>query len=82
VILPEGDYQAEVSQAVGQLIVEIPQDIPVRLEINRAVTGLSLPSDFVKQGDYYYSPGGDGVDELIHIKISQAVGSITVRYER
>lgn len=81
VILPEGDYRAEVSQAVGQLIIEIPKDIPVRLEISRAITGLSLPADFEKQGDYYYSPGARNADELLRVEISQAVGSITVRYK-
>jgi len=82
VILPEGDYRAEIDQAVGQVILEIPKDTLIRLEISRAVSGLSLPSDFEKHGDYYYSPGARGADDFIRIQISQAVGSITVRYER
>jgi len=80
VILPEGDYQAEIDQAVGQIIIEIPQDVPVRLEISRAVTGLSLPSDFEHQGDFYYTPGARNAADFLRIDVSQAVGSITVRY--
>lgn len=82
VILPDGDYRAEVGQAVGQVVVEIPEDVPVRLEISRAVSGVSLPADFEKHGDYYYSPGAREADEYLRIEISQAVGSITVRYRR
>ena len=80
VILPDGDYRAEIDQAVGQIIIEIPKGVPVRLEISRAVTGLTLPDGFERQGDYYYSPGARGAADLMRINISQAVGSITVRY--
>jgi hypothetical protein len=82
VILPDGDYRAEIGQAVGQLVVEIPEGVPVRLEISRAVSGLSLPDDFEKHNDYYYTPGARGADEYIKIEINQAVGSIIVRYVR
>jgi hypothetical protein len=82
VILPDGDYRAEIDQAVGQIILEIPKDIPIRLEISRAVSGLSLPSDIEKHGDYYYTPGARGADEYMRIEINQAVGSITIRYIR
>ena len=82
VILPDGDYRAEIGQAVGQVIVEIPESVPCRLEISRAISGLSLPSDFEKHNDYYYSPGARSTDKYIRIQINQAVGSIIVRYER
>jgi hypothetical protein len=80
VILPDGDYRAEVEQAVGQMLIEIPRDVPVRLEVSRAISGLDVPSDFERNNDYYYSPGAQDVDEYIRIEISQAIGSITVRY--
>ena len=82
VILPDGDYKAEIDQAVGQILLEIPRDVPLRLEVSRAITGLSLPSDFEKHNEYYYSPGARGADEFIKIELNQAIGSIAVRYER
>ncbi len=82
VILPDGDYRAEVDQAIGQIVLEIPHEVPVRLSISKAISSLSLPSDFEKQDDYYYSPGAYGAEDFIHIEISQAIGSIIVRYER
>jgi len=81
VILPEGDYRTEVEQAVGQMLIKIPRDVPIRLEVSRAISGLDVPSDFERYNDYYYSPGAHGADEYIRIEISQAIGSITVRYK-
>ena len=82
ITLPKGDYAVEIGQAVGEMVLEIPQDMPVRLEISRAVSGLSLPTGFEKSGNYYYSPGARGTTEYLSIQISQAVGSITVRYQK
>jgi hypothetical protein len=82
VILPDGDYRAEIEQAIGQIILEIPRDVPIRLEVSRAITGFSVPSDFDKFNEFYYSPGARGTDEFIQIEISQAIGNITVRYDR
>lgn len=82
VILPDGDYGAEVDQAIGQILIEIPRDVPIRLNISRAISGLSLPSDFEKHNDYYYSPGAHGADDFIHIEINQAIGNIIVHYVR
>jgi hypothetical protein len=82
VILPDGDYRAEIDQAVGQIIIEIPEDMPVRLEISRAISAVSLPTDFEKHGDYYYSNGARGADDFLRVEISQAVGNIVVRYNR
>lgn len=82
VILPDGDYHAEVDQAIGQIIVEIPRDVPIRLNVSRAISSLSLPGDFEKHGDFYYSPGAQSADEFIQIEINQAIGNIIVRYDR
>jgi hypothetical protein len=82
VILPDGDYRSEIDQAIGQIVIEIPRDIPIHLEVSRAISSLSLPSDFVQQGDFYLSPEAQEVSESIQIKINQAIGTIIVRYIR
>jgi len=79
--LPDGDYYTEIGQAVGRVVVEIPEDVHVRLDISRAVSGLSVPAGFEKHNDYYYSPGAREADKYIRIKVNQAVGSINVRYK-
>jgi hypothetical protein len=82
VSMPEGDYRADISQAIGSVIVEVPEGAAVRLEVSRALTGLTVPNDFVHRNDYYYSPDYDKADQHLNIEISQAIGSIVVRYEK
>jgi predicted membrane protein len=82
VILPDGDYHAEVDQAIGQIVVEIPRDIPIRLNVSRTISSLSLPSEFEQYNDYYYSPGARDTEEFSQIEINQAIGNIIVRYSR
>jgi hypothetical protein len=80
VILPSGDYDADLSLAVGQLVVWVPEDYPIRLEISRAITTLDLPGDFQLQNGYHYSPNARGADDILTIEINQAIGNIEVRY--
>jgi len=76
------EYRADISQAIGSIVVEVPTDAGVRFSISRAISDLTMPSDFEHRGDYYYSPGYENADILIEVDISQAIGSIVVRYER
>jgi hypothetical protein len=80
VLPPEEEYRADISQGIGSIVIEVSKDAGIRLEVSRAISDLSLPSDFEKNDDYYYSPNYDDVDEQINVEISQAIGSIVVRY--
>jgi hypothetical protein len=76
----EDSYAISVSQAIGDITVELPADAGVRLDVSRALTSFSAPSDFIQRGDYYYSPEYDQAKYRIEIEISQAIGNITVQY--
>ena len=52
------------------------------LEVSKALSSLTIPSDFDRQGDYYYSPGYEAAEMAIDLDISQAIGSIVVRYNK
>ncbi len=83
VSLPEGEsIKGDISQAIGQIIVYVPDDVSVRLEVSKALSSLTVPSDFDRQGDYYYSPGYESAEMAIDLDISQAIGSIVVRYNK
>ncbi len=82
VSLPAGEsMNAEVSQAVGQIIVYVPADASVRIEVSKALSSLTVPADFEKRGDYYYSSDFEAAEIMLDLDISQAVGSIVVRYD-
>jgi hypothetical protein len=73
------DYSAEISQAVGSIVIEIPENLGLKIEINKAISSLSMPSSFIRRGDYYYSPNFENSDYKVELIISQAVGSILLR---
>jgi predicted membrane protein len=76
------EYRADINQAIGSIIVDIPEGVGVRIEISRAISALTIPSSFDQRGDYYYSPGYESADYKIDVEISQAIGSIEIRFAR
>jgi len=78
----QGIDQVEVDQAVGQIRVSIPSGMALRLEVSKAITELDIPQNFSRNGNYYFSPNYDEADEVIELKISQAIGRIEVEYSR
>lgn len=80
--LPAGDYSVEVSQAIGQMVIILPVDGQVRLEVSRAISSFTPPPGFERSGDFYYSPDFETGADTILIDLSQAIGNITVRYSK
>jgi hypothetical protein len=74
-----GDYSGDVSQAIGQVVVRIPSDVGVRLQVSRAISSLDIPAGFERDGDFYYSPNYESTDYKVDLEISQAIGSVEVR---
>lgn len=74
----EESYSGEFSQAIGKIQVEIPESAGVRIKVSRAISSLSIPSDFDQYGDFYYSPNYEDAEIKIQLEISQAIGSIEV----
>ena len=73
------DYHAEISQAVGSIVVYIPENTGVRIDISKAISNLTLPNNFERREDSYYSPGYDTAQYQLTLAISQAVGSILIK---
>lgn len=73
-----GDYPGDISQAIGQVVVRIPSDVGVRLQVSRAISSLDLPANFERSGDYYYSPNYQSAESKVDLEVSQAIGSVRV----
>jgi hypothetical protein len=83
VILPEtSSLKGNISQAIGQIVIIIPEGTAVRFEVSKAISSLDVPGNFERQGEYYSTPGYEHADERIDLDISQAIGSIDIRYEK
>jgi hypothetical protein len=83
IILPKDiSLKGDISQAIGQITVYVPENVAVRLEVSKAISSLDVPGSFDQRGEYYTSPGYDNADQRIDLDISQAIGSIEIRYEK
>ena len=81
VTLPNtGRFEGQISLAVGQLIVVIPEGMEARLQIDSALTGRNLPGSFRGEGNTFTSPGYQGADDRVDLKLSLPLGNIVVRY--
>ena len=73
------DCEIEVQQAVGSIMFIMPEDLGIRLQVNRAITNLDLPAGYDRDGDYYYSPGYETMENQVDLQISQAIGNISIQ---
>jgi len=80
VTLPEkGRFQAKMSGAIGQLVVEVPRGMQVRIHAENGLAGVSAPAGYQQQGKVYTSPGYTGAENAVDLEISQAIGQIVIR---
>ncbi len=80
VILPAGgDFNGEISGAIGEIVLVIPEGAQVRIETNAGLATVEAPDSFARQGDVYTTQGYDSAEDRIELKVSQAIGKITLR---
>jgi LiaI-LiaF-like transmembrane region len=79
VILPaKGQYQAEISGAIGETRVTLPEGLEARITINAALAGRFVPSNFSQEGNVYQSSGYDGAADRVDLTLGEAIGSVRV----
>jgi len=81
VILPnEGNFEARIEGAIGQTTVIVPRSTAIRIHLATGIAARQVPSDYQRHNDAYTSPGYEGADDRIELKVSQAIGNVTIRY--
>lgn len=78
---PEGAFDAQINQAIGSIVLHVPDNVGLRLDVSKAISSLDVPDNFQQRGGYYYAPGYESADERVTLEVSQAIGSIDVRYK-
>ena len=79
-LLAAGRFRANIDSAIGETLVIIPAGMEARIEVSSGIAARQMPGGFRRQGDVYVSPGYDGADNTVDLEVSQAIGSIRVRY--
>jgi hypothetical protein len=81
VTLPEtGNETVQASMAVGQVIIYVPQDAAVRVQLGTALVLPTYPADFMKSGNVVFSPEAATASEVQVVKVDSAVGLVSIQY--
>jgi hypothetical protein len=82
VTLPaDSEFTGQVDQAIGVVEIIVPQGLPLRLQAETALAGRQVPDDFQREGDnVFLSPSYASSDNQVDLKVSVAIGLLTVSY--
>ena len=79
VTLPDrGRLEASFDTGVGATTIHVPQGVAVRLQASTGIGNVRVLGDFVRDGDLYLSPGYDGAQHRVDLRINGGVGAVTV----
>jgi len=81
ITLPEsGSGSVDSSMGVGQVILRVPENAAVRIQLNTALTLRNYPPDFTLSGNVVSSPEAATATEVQEITIDTAVGVVSIEY--
>jgi hypothetical protein len=81
VTLPdEGRVEGSIHNVIGQLVIDIPRDVPARIRVEQALTTVSFPARFREVGDgLYQTEGWETGEEGIDLTVGVVIGQVTIR---
>ena len=81
VTLPEeGRFYAKIEGAIGETVVVIPAGMAARIRVDTGLAVSDLPDGYQQRGDVYTSPGNATADDRVDLKVSQAIGKVTIHH--
>jgi hypothetical protein len=72
--IPGGEI--DLTGAMGEIVVFIPKDAAVRVHIEKAIGGLSIPDNFVRDGNHVQSPVYQAGKPATEVQTHLAIGAI------
>jgi len=75
-----GMANIDIDMNLSNLDVTVPQGVAAKIRVNPSLSYFSIDeSRFVKEGEYYVSPGYDAAENRITLNISCDLGKITIK---
>lgn len=74
----QGDFEARISGALGQLVIHIPEGLECRIHFDTALVGRSIPPDYQRQDSTYTSAGYASASNRVDLEVDLAVGHVTI----
>jgi len=73
------DLDVHIEGGIGEIRVVIPDDVGVRFHAEVGLGNVQVPSSFLRDGDFYLSPGYAAAVKQIEMVLNLGIGSIQVR---
>jgi hypothetical protein len=74
----EGQFNGSIDGGVGTIDLVVPQALGVRLATSRGLGNISVPPNWIRQGDVYTSPGYDTAQHRADLRLDVGVGQVSV----
>ena len=78
--LPATAVTGEIKGAVGETVVYVPRGAVVHIHLDTGLTGVNLPSDFMRNDKEVTSPNQQAAGPAIDLTVGQALGAVSIRY--
>jgi hypothetical protein len=79
--LPEADRpDGQIEVTLGELIIRVPQGVPVRIELESGLTSVSLPDGYTQNGNLITSSETGSAADTIDLKVNMPLGIFRVEY--
>jgi hypothetical protein len=78
----QGRLDARVDGAIGNTVIVIPRGMEARIQFDTGLAARQAPQGYRQQDDVYVSPGYAGAENRVDLKVSQAIGNVTVQQSR
>jgi hypothetical protein len=80
IILPdEGDFIADINGGVGQMIIEIPEEMAAQITVSRGIGEVRVDNRFDKHGDSYRTSDWQSNENRVDLMIEVGIGQVIVR---
>lgn len=78
ITLPEiENLNVNLECVIGEMIIVIPEGIPVTIDLDFGITGVSVGDGFIREGDKIYSKTSDKNGGYV-LKVDLPIGSLKV----
>jgi hypothetical protein len=74
----ENDVRVDANVALGKLLLRLPRDVGVRVELQRFIAGFEHPG-LHKRGDAWYSDNWDDAKVRVRIRAETVLGAVEVQ---
>jgi hypothetical protein len=81
VTLPaSGRFSADIEEAIGQIVVNIPDGMGARIQMDAGLAGRQVPPGYLQQDNVYTSPNYAVAANRVDLRVALAIGNVRVRH--